>query len=155
MKERWKRVVGFSNYAVSDRGRVARIKTKHILSRSPSAEYATVGLKQYGKAHSKKVHTLVLTTFVGPRPPKLMCCHWDGDKTNARLKNLRWGTHQDNADDMMRHNGGRKAPKRAKKKRMSNPTYKRRIDATRHRKRCRVKGCFDFVFGSRGVCDSH
>src|SRR5215813_4747451 len=49
------------------------------------------------------VHTLVLLAFVGPRPAGMQCCHRDGDRTNNRLENLRWGTWRDNYADQIRH----------------------------------------------------
>ena len=52
------------------------------------------------------VHRLVLEAFVGPCPEGMECCHWDGDRTNNRLSNLRWDTPTANAADRERH--GRK-----------------------------------------------
>lgn len=52
---------------------------------------------------SRRIHTLVLLAFVGPCPEGMECCHGDGDKTNNRLNNLRWGTHSENMQDAMRH----------------------------------------------------
>lgn len=49
------------------------------------------------------VHHLILEAFVGPCPPGLECCHGDGDGTNNALGNLRWDTHQENAQDRVRH----------------------------------------------------
>lgn len=49
------------------------------------------------------VHCLVLKAFVGPRPEGHECCHNDGNQRNNRLENLRWGTHQENSDDRVRH----------------------------------------------------
>jgi len=43
----------------------------------------------------RTIHTmqsLVLDTFVGPRPCDAIALHIDGDITNNRLVNLRWGT---------------------------------------------------------------
>lgn len=37
--------------------------------------------------------------------------HLDGDPTNNHLDNLRWGTHQENVDDMTRHRTHRNARK--------------------------------------------
>lgn len=52
-----------------------------------------------GKVVTRYVHSLVLTAFVGPRPPGMEACHWDGDKTNNRIGNLRWDTTKANAAD--------------------------------------------------------
>lgn len=49
------------------------------------------------------VHHLVLEAFVGPCPPGMEACHWDGDPSNNALSNLRWDTHQSNMDDKSRH----------------------------------------------------
>lgn len=46
---------------------------------------------------------MVLDAFVGPRPPGLVCCHWDGIPANNHLENLRWDTYKSNCDDMLRH----------------------------------------------------
>jgi hypothetical protein len=49
------------------------------------------------------VHTLVLTSFRGPRPPGLVCRHLDGNPINNRLDNLAWGTWEENEADKLRH----------------------------------------------------
>jgi hypothetical protein len=50
------------------------------------------------------VHDLVMTTFVGPRPPELdQVRHLDGNEGNNHLSNLCWGTHKENAADKRRH----------------------------------------------------
>jgi len=49
------------------------------------------------------VHELVLTTFVGPRPPGMQCRHLDGDPSNNHVSNLAWGTSAENNRDRIRH----------------------------------------------------
>jgi hypothetical protein len=49
------------------------------------------------------VHEVVLEAFVGPRPPGHQCAHWDGDRFNNALTNLRWATPRENAADKRRH----------------------------------------------------
>lgn len=49
------------------------------------------------------VHHLVLEAFGHPRPEGLQCRHLDGNPSNNRLDNLRWGTHEENVDDRWRH----------------------------------------------------
>ena len=62
-----------------------------------------VNLHRDGTKTARYIHHLVLEAFVGPRPPGLICCHWDGDPTNNRVENLRWDTYQANSDDVLRH----------------------------------------------------
>jgi hypothetical protein len=56
----------------------------------------------YGR--SVYVHTLVLETFVSPRPsPEMEGCHENNIKTDCRLGNLRWDTTSGNNGDKVRH----------------------------------------------------
>jgi hypothetical protein len=47
-------------------------------------------------------HTLVLTAFVGPRPPGKECCHGPAGPSDPSLANLRWDTHGNNLRDRSR-----------------------------------------------------
>jgi hypothetical protein len=49
------------------------------------------------------VHRLVLLVFVGPCPDGMECCHWDDDRSNNRLSNLRWDTRKANRSDGIRN----------------------------------------------------
>tara|TARA_R110000765_G_scaffold48048_1_gene98504 strand:- start:1104 stop:1514 length:411 start_codon:yes stop_codon:yes gene_type:complete len=62
------------------------------------------------KREYHNVHRLVLEAFVGPCPPTMECCHYDGNRTNNKLTNLRWDTRSNNALDANRH-GTRNAAK--------------------------------------------
>lgn len=54
---------------------------------------------------STGLHRLICEAFNGPSPQgKPLCLHYDDDKANNCLENLRWGSHQDNADDLKRNN---------------------------------------------------
>jgi hypothetical protein len=57
------------------------------------------------RGQKKKVHRLVLECFVGLRPPGLECRHLNGIKTDNRLRNLAWGTREENAQDRIVHGG--------------------------------------------------
>ncbi len=48
------------------------------------------------------LHRAMLETFVGPCPDGMVCRHLNGDKLDARLTNLAWGTPAENADDNRR-----------------------------------------------------
>ena len=107
--EVWKPVPGHEGfYEASNLGRIRsldRIEPHHrhdgftqircgrILKISPSGDYWTVRLR--GK--TRMVHTVILETFVGPKPPGLCACHGpDFDTSNNALSNLRWDTYSAN-----------------------------------------------------------
>lgn len=56
-----------------------------------------------GRRNSQCVHKLVLTAFVGPAPDGCECLHINGDPSDNRLQNLRWGTRSENIKDKTRH----------------------------------------------------
>jgi hypothetical protein len=65
--------------------------------------YLYVNLHRDGVKTARFIHHLVLEAFVGPRPPGLICCHYDGNPSNNRLENLRWDTYAANEADKLRH----------------------------------------------------
>ena len=73
------------------------------------AGYHVVCLRLNGKGKQHRVHCLVLSAFVGPRPDHHQGAHEDDDKDNNRLSNLAWKTVGDNTRD--RHLNGRTARK--------------------------------------------
>lgn len=50
------------------------------------------------------VHRLVLLAFRGECPPNCEGCHYDDNKENNALDNLRWGTRVENCADKIRNN---------------------------------------------------
>lgn len=56
-----------------------------------------------GKAKRQLVHRLVLLAFIGPPLPRQQGLHGDGDRSNNRIDNLRWGTSEENEADKKRH----------------------------------------------------
>lgn len=82
-------------------------KRGRYMKLSPRADkdgYPRVTLCRDGKASAPLgVHYLVLLAFVGPRPDGLQACHGDGNPSNCRLSNLRWGTPSENNLDKRNH----------------------------------------------------
>lgn len=112
MTEKWKPISGYPMYDVSSYGRVRswtdnkqrRLKDPHLLSPGLDGHgYPMVVLCANGRSKSLGIHRLVLTAFVGPRPPGKECCHADGSRTNNRLNNLRWDTRTANILDAVAH----------------------------------------------------
>ena len=119
-------------YEVSDQGQVrSRIRqvpcslkigrhgTDRLTTRTKGGKLLAIGhggrTKTYQRVHLRPgtgqkpvwiaVHVLVCTTFHGPRPEGLVCCHKDDDQENNRADNLYWGTHKENREDRARNNG--------------------------------------------------
>ena len=109
--EEWRPVAGYERkYEVSSHGRARSLYgrkrplgTPRILKPWLATGYPAVSLSVAGKAVKFRVHTLVLTAFVGARPAGRECAHRDGDRTNNHLSNLRWATFSENYEDARRH----------------------------------------------------
>ncbi len=66
--------------------------------------YRSVCLSRGGVHRNFYVHELVLRAFVGERPtPDHEALHRNGERADNRLKNLRWGTVLENAEDRRLH----------------------------------------------------
>lgn len=132
--ERWLPIPGFEGYyEVSDRGRVRSLdrlvtgpirqgqrrthKGQMLRDRAINqpvrrlTERRVVTLCVDGLRHHMQVHALVMLAFVGPRPVGKQICHRNGDGTDNRLSNLRYGSASDNALDMVRHGSHNNARK--------------------------------------------
>jgi hypothetical protein len=112
--ETWKPIPGYDGYEVSDLGRVRSWQchatskvvptVPHILRPGTTTSgYLFVNLMQEGRHTNCPIHRTVLLAFVSPCPIGHEGCHWDGDRLNNRLSNLRWGTPKENAADSNRH----------------------------------------------------
>ncbi len=115
--ERWLPVVGYEGfYEVSDLGRVRSLDrtvphklygSKRIMGRMlalrRTRKYPSITMNKLGSQKNTKVHTLVLSAFVEPRPKGKECRHLDGDPTNNHLTNLVWGTRSENMKDRNTH----------------------------------------------------
>jgi hypothetical protein len=122
VREVWRSVPKFPGYEVSDLGRVrswrrpGRVR-ENLARPSRAADnppyarkqvfskrgYYTVILRRDAKSFLKTVHTLVLSAFVGPRPPGQQGRHLNGCTKDNALLNLSWGTPSDNQRDKIAH----------------------------------------------------
>jgi hypothetical protein len=112
--EKWREIGGYPAYEVSDQGRirskrrevtkgVRQVLPERFLRLRPVGNgYRAVSLCKDGVARNYYVHALVLRAFVGEAPPNTEACHYDGDKTNNKLSNLRWDTRSSNRADSKR-----------------------------------------------------
>ena len=65
--------------------------------------YAVVSLCSKGTVKKKKIHRLLLSTFVRPPEDGEVARHLDGNLSNNRLSNLAWGTQIENEADKRKH----------------------------------------------------
>lgn len=97
--EVWKPISGWSNYQVSNLGRVRHI---HIIkSRTSNNGYLRASLSRgVGAAKAAPlgftIHGLVAGAFIGERPQGLVINHIDGNKLNNRPENLEYITQGEN-----------------------------------------------------------
>jgi len=116
--ERWLPIDGFEGYEVSNLGRIRSwhpAGARHPIPKEPRilkctlttkkyGGYVQVGLRRNGKCISKRVNCLVALSFIGPKPSiKHEAAHWDGNRQNNIITNLRWATSKENGEDKVRH----------------------------------------------------
>lgn len=112
--EEWRRVVDRDDYFVSNLGRVCSIDRVVVRSDgrerfcpgvllSPTVQESGHLYVSTGNGNKRRVHVLVLETFVGPCPDGYEALHQNDDPTNNELSNLRWGTRSDNIYDGIRN----------------------------------------------------
>jgi len=91
--EIWKRHPEFTDYEVSDLGRVRKVSAGKIKKQTKNTHgYFSTAVRDINKKFVlRTVHTLVLETFVGKMPKGLVARFIDGDRENVRLSNLKWG----------------------------------------------------------------
>ena len=100
MTEEWRKIKGFDNYEVSNKGNVRNIKTNRLLkiAYQPSG-YAIVSLRANGTTRTSAVNRLVMNAFnpiEDDQNVRYDVVHIDNDKRNNELSNLKWMTHTDN-----------------------------------------------------------
>ena len=105
----WKQIHGFPAYWVSDNGEVFSLLqsctgkcTGDLKQRINNSGYRGVTLCKNKKKYSRRVHRLVLETFIGPCPEGKEACHNNGNRLDNRLSNLRWDTRSNNIRDAVR-----------------------------------------------------
>lgn len=86
-------------YCVKKNGKLRQLKPIKKGGKNNS-NYMQVHLRRDNKEFTKKIHHIILETFVGPRSTnECVARHLNDIPYDNRLCNLRWGTHLENAGD--------------------------------------------------------
>jgi len=117
--EEWRPIRGLEgSYSVSDRGRVRSedrevphyrggVSLRRGLTISPEVDargYRRVVLMSGGRRVHQSIHRLVCEAFHGPAPEgKPFSLHGDGNPSNNKVSNVRWGSSWDNMADKVLH----------------------------------------------------
>ena len=106
MEEIWKDVPSLNgHYQVSNVGNVRRIMCRPVKGCLNAMGYKQI--TSHAPGHGKKtrtVHSMVAEAFIGERPEAAHIAHWNGDRADNRVENLRYATPKENVgDDRRRH----------------------------------------------------
>lgn len=109
--EQWRQIPDFPAYSISDHGRVRRdvggggaVPGRILRYNTMTSGYYCVQLWKDSKPHPRSIHRLVASVFPPqPQPGQTEVAHFDGDKTNNHVSNLRWTDRKDNMADAKRH----------------------------------------------------
>lgn len=102
----WKTIDGFrQKYLVNRRGQIWSCHRSKILCPHIDRDGYVIVTLATGKHKNckRRVHRLVLETFVGPCPANHECLHKNGRTSDNRIRNLQWGTRRQNKQDELRH----------------------------------------------------
>ncbi len=107
--DKWKKIIGYENYEISDTGKVRRIAYNDIQSKTkfklpyilkPSIEtnnkYYKVTLYKDGKQKHLRINRLVALHFLEKIEGKEQVNHIDGNGFNNHYRNLEWCTMSEN-----------------------------------------------------------
>jgi len=98
----WKRIDEFDDSYISNLGHVLR-KGKPKKSIIAKNGYMVVTFSVNNRSHTRYIHRLLALAFIGKPKVGQEILHINGNRTDNRLSNLRWGTRKENVADAIRH----------------------------------------------------
>lgn len=94
--QKWRIIPEYPDYAVSDNGKVATLKTCRLRKFSNHKGYEQCMLRKDGKAFNRFVHRLVASAFLPASEEGQVIDHINGIRNDNRVENLRWCSVTDN-----------------------------------------------------------
>ena len=95
-EHRFRKIMGYLNYSVSNTGNVCNDKFNGILKPGNNGRGYHVNLNKHNKGGNHLVHRLVAIAFLANPDEKEMVDHIDGVETNNSVINLRWCSIKEN-----------------------------------------------------------
>lgn len=95
-EQEWRIIPDYPEYAVSNIGNIATIKTGKLRSLSNHKGYKQCMLRKNGKAYNRFVHRLVASAFLPIPEEGQVIDHINGIRSDNRVDNLRWCSIYDN-----------------------------------------------------------
>lgn len=90
MREEWRTLAAYPDYEVSNYGEIYSHKTDRILEGRDSGHgFIRVHLTNEDGTREEYIHQMVASAFVRGWRPRTQVMHFDGDKSNNRVDNLR------------------------------------------------------------------
>lgn len=101
-----KKIPGYENYTINTNGEIFSSDGKKMkqMFRNKHRKYLCVHLFNGEKYKTFSVHSLVLQSFIGPRPKNYDGAHLDGNPQNNSLSNLSWVSKKENCNHRDIHN---------------------------------------------------
>jgi hypothetical protein len=104
--EEYRKIEGYDNYSVSNKGNVRNDKTKRILKGTTNSDgYLQVVLYKERKAKSYKIHRLVGNAFIPNLDDYPQIDHINQKKDDNRIENLRWCSIANNLRNIKKREG--------------------------------------------------
>lgn len=104
MTEVWKKVKDYTNYEISNTGKIRNIKLNKELKLSSNTGYFYIYLSENNKRKKGYIHRLVANAFLEKTNNKLVVNHKDGNKGNNNVENLEWITQGENVQHAFDNN---------------------------------------------------
>jgi hypothetical protein len=109
--EEWRKIPDFPAYSISNHGRVRRdvggvgaVAGRILKFNLMTSGYRCVQLWRDSKPHPRSVHRLVASVFLPEAEDShTEVAHYDGNRLNNHVLNLRWTDRRGNLADMKRH----------------------------------------------------
>jgi len=101
----WKNIPGCPGYKINKKGDVMSFR-KRAEGKLLKPVYSQKGYKTFFVGINYRpiyAHKLVLITFVGNPKPGQVARHLNGNRTDNRVRNLKWGTVKQNHHDAIKH----------------------------------------------------